>query len=402
MDRGSRSDNRQDPLPAAFLEVYKKHGPEPYKEGEKVPVYDKGIFRNPQDGPMKSGDLVILYFEDESMDYLYLRPENFAKHSGKFGDFDHRDFVGKEFGSQIFSRTNKVGRRGKQSSEKGWLYALCPTPELWTEVLPHRTQIVQTSDQAVICFQLSLWDGKIVIEAGTGSGAMTTAMARCVMPRGSVRTFEFNEVRAQKARDEFEMNGLTEPLVVPRYRDVCGEGFGMTKEADAIFLDLPEPWLAVDHAIEACKHGARFCSYSPCIEQVQKTVDKLRERHCDHIKTIEVREREFEVVKNEMAEVRTEPQRVVEGAKARKVDDDQNMWPLPPYMAVPYPEQRGHTAYLTFCTLPYSWGYDERAPYLDGRPLPDLSEYPEGMYPTEGDDEEMAEAPAGPPIPPPA
>ena len=128
-------------------------------------------------------------------------------------------------------------------------------------------------------------------------------------------------------------------------------------------------------------------------------VDKLRERHCDHIKTIEVREREFEVVKNEMAEVRTEPQRVVEGAKARKVDDDQNMWPLPPYMAVPYPEQRGHTAYLTFCTLPYSWGYDERAPYLDGRPLPDLSEYPEGMYPTEGDDEEMA--PVGPPIPPP-
>ena len=273
MDRGGRSGGaRQDPLPAAFLEVYKKHGPKPYAEGEVVPVYNKGIFRNPQDGPMRSGDLVILYFEDESMDYLYLRPENFAKHSGKFGDFDHRDFVGKEFGSQIFSRTNKVGRRGKQSSEKGWLYALCPTPELWTEVLPHRTQIVQTSDQAVICFQLSLWDGKIVIEAGTGSGAMTTAMARCVMPRGSVRTFEFNEVRAQKARDEFEMNGLTEPLVVPRYRDVCGEGFGMSKEADAIFLDLPEPWLAVDHAIEACKHGARFCSYSPCIEQVQKTV----------------------------------------------------------------------------------------------------------------------------------
>ena len=128
-------------------------------------------------------------------------------------------------------------------------------------------------------------------------------------------------------------------------------------------------------------------------------VDKLRERHCDHIKTIEVREREFEVVKNEMAEVVAPPQRVVEGAKARKVED-QPLWPLPPYMAVPYPEQRGHTAYLTFCTLPYSWGYDERAPYLDGRPLPDLSEYPEGMYPNdeEGDDEEMA--PVGPPVPP--
>ena len=68
MDRGSRgAGERQDPLPAAFLEVYTKHGPKPYKEGEVVPVYNKGIFRNPQDGPMRSGDLVILYFEDESM-----------------------------------------------------------------------------------------------------------------------------------------------------------------------------------------------------------------------------------------------------------------------------------------------------------------------------------------------
>ena len=68
MDRGSRgAGERQDPLPAAFLEVYTKHGPKPYAEGEVVPVYNKGIFRNPQDGPMRSGDLVILYFEDESM-----------------------------------------------------------------------------------------------------------------------------------------------------------------------------------------------------------------------------------------------------------------------------------------------------------------------------------------------
>lgn len=400
--------DRDDPLPAGFICVSKKHGPRPYVEGEKVPVYNTGMFRNPCDGPMRSGDLVILYFEDESMDYLYLRPENFAKHSGKFGDFDHRDFVGKEFTSKIYSRTPKVGRRGRQSDEKGWCYALCPTPELWTEVLPHRTQIIQTSDQAVICFQLSLWDGKVVLEAGTGSGAMATSMARCVMPRGRVHTFEFNEVRAQKARDEFEMNGLVEPLVIPRHRDVCAEGFGMTKEADAIFLDLPQPWLAIDHAIEAGKHGCRFSSYSPCIEQVQRTVEKLRERHCDHIKTIEVREREFEVVKNTMAEVQSAPTKVKNdeehASKARKVEDSVP-WQLPPYMAVPYPEQRGHTAYLTFCTLPYEWAYDERAPYADGRPLPDLSEYPEGTYPAPdapGDDAEMADAPIGPPIPPPA
>jgi tRNA (adenine57-N1/adenine58-N1)-methyltransferase len=65
--------------------------------------------------------------------------------------------------------------------------------------------------------------------------------------------------------------------------------------ADAIFLDLPEPWLAIPHAAHAIKPNGSICSYSPCVEQTQRTVQALRDYGFHSLKTIEVRLREHYV-----------------------------------------------------------------------------------------------------------
>ena len=61
-----------------------------------------------------------------------------------------QDLIGKPFGSRVYSRGGKNG---------GYIYILAPTPELWTQVLRHRTQILYAADIALICAFLELRPG---------------------------------------------------------------------------------------------------------------------------------------------------------------------------------------------------------------------------------------------------
>ena len=82
-----------------------------------------------------------------------------------------------------------------------------------------------------------------VLESGTGSGSLTTALARAVAPGGRVHTFEFHRQRAEEAAVEFSANGLA-GVVSTVQRDIEALGFPEDLHgcADGVFLDLPGPW----------------------------------------------------------------------------------------------------------------------------------------------------------------
>lgn len=67
-------------------------------------------------------------------------------------------------------------------------------------------------------------------------------------------------------------------LVTVGVRDIQGDGFPNEYSglADAIFLDLPQPWLAIPPAGRMLKQDGVLCSFSPCIEQVQRSCETLR------------------------------------------------------------------------------------------------------------------------------
>ncbi|KAE8152494.1 putative tRNA methyltransferase subunit GCD14 [Aspergillus avenaceus] len=371
----------------------------------------------------------------------------------RFGSFPHSTLHDQPWGSQIIASKVDTGSRGRIQSKgkrkadelysstaaedanksspqvpvaasSGFLHILYPTPELWTASLPHRTQVVYTPDYSYILHRLRARPGCTVIEAGAGSGSFTHASVRAVFngyptaespakkkKMGKVCSFEFHEQRAGKIRDEVKQHGL-EDLVEVTHRDVYEDGFllgdpktGKSPKANAIFLDLPAPWLALKHLVRNPPSGAEspldpsspvyICTFSPCLEQVQRTISTLRQLSWLQISMVEVNHRRIEVKRERVGldyegargtvvfpksvEEAVERTRTVEARSQRfreiqNQDDDEttpapkaaNETPARQDPEVPVYEQgrlmhrseidlKNHTSYLVFAVLPRDW-----------------------------------------------
>ncbi|XP_071762230.2 tRNA (adenine(58)-N(1))-methyltransferase catalytic subunit TRMT61A [Centroberyx gerrardi] len=294
---------------------------------------------------IQEGDVAIVYLGHESM--MPVKVQQGAQTQTRYGVIRHStDLIGQRYGSKV------------TCSKGGWVYVLHPTPELWTVNLPHRTQILYTTDIANITMMLELKPGSVVCESGTGSGSLSHAILRTIAPTGHLHTVEFHQQRAEKADEEFKEHRVGH-LVTVRNQDVCKEGFGVTGVADAVFLDIPSPWEAVRHAKAAMKkHGGRVCSFSPCIEQVQRTCEALAEQGFQEISTLEVllRVHDVRTVTLPLPDFGPAPS---SSSSSSSSSDTQPAAPPPAAhnqvtckTTTPPREMAGHTGYLTFATKP--------------------------------------------------
>lgn len=197
-----------------------------------------------------------------------------------------------------------------------FIIALQPTAILMTETLAHKTQILYEMDISLIIMKLDILPGSFVIESGTGSGSLTYSICNVIQSNGHLFTFEFNKDRYENALTVFKK--LKKDNVTVLLRDSCGEGFLPKSEdsyklgkIDAVFLDLPRPWEAILHAKKVLRSGGKICCFSPCIEQVQKTHETLRENNFFEIEMVESLCRNFEK-KERMVEMMGEEHKIEE------------------------------------------------------------------------------------------
>jgi tRNA (adenine57-N1/adenine58-N1)-methyltransferase catalytic subunit len=154
-------------------------------------------------------------------------------------------------------------------------------------------QIVTAKDAAHLAYLAGVGPGSRVAEAGSGSGALTIALAFAVGPSGHVTSFDRRRDFLAAAQSNVDRAGLSDRVTLVE-RDVANAGLEITGLASVI-LDLPEPWDVLSSAREALTPGGYVATFTPTYNQLERTVRALRSSRWDEVRAVELLERGLHV-----------------------------------------------------------------------------------------------------------
>jgi len=207
---------------------------------------------------IRYGDTVMVVTRDRKTYLRTLSPGgNLQTHQGVI---KYDDVVGQPFGCRIETHLGS----------SVWL--LRPNLDDVILHLKRESQIIYPKDLGYILLKMNVTPGCRVIEAGTGSGGLTMALASMVGPEGHVYSYDRRDRMQQIARANLQRLGLSDRVTFIQRE--AEDGFDQ-EGVDALFLDLPSPWDYLVQAHRALQGGGFLGSILPTMNQVIQLVDML-------------------------------------------------------------------------------------------------------------------------------
>ncbi|SRR5574341_1203958 len=219
----------------------------------------------------QAGDVVQLVERDHKHFILRLTPGQ-QLHTHR-GIFEHDALIGRPLGAEVFTH------RGHP------FFLLQPSTDDLIREIKRNSQILYPKDIGFILMKLSVRPGVAVLEAGTGSGGLTTVLAQAVGPTGRVISYEVREDMQNLARKNLERVGLADRVTF-KLRDIAS-GFDET-DVYALFLDVPNPWDFTGQAYRALQSGGFFGSLVPTTNQVSELLVSMRREGFEFVEVCEV------------------------------------------------------------------------------------------------------------------
>jgi len=220
---------------------------------------------------IKEGELVHLIDKKGKRYQIVLKAS--ISFSFTHGVISHDDIIGLEEGSTVKS---SLGEK---------LVVVRPTLAEYISKMRKGSQIIYPKDIAAILMLADIFPGAKVLEAGTGSGALTMALLRAVGKGGTVVSYERRKEFSAIAKsnietffDKVEIAGKEgSGKLVSRDKDVY-EGIE-EKELDRIILDLSEPWRVLKHVEKSLRNGGILLCYNPTVLQIYKLARRMDLRY---------------------------------------------------------------------------------------------------------------------------
>ncbi|MEU2575049.1 tRNA (adenine-N1)-methyltransferase [Streptomyces anulatus] len=216
-------------------------------------------------GPFKVGDQVQLT-DPKGRHYTFTLEagKNFHTHKGSF---PHDELIGAPEGSVVRTTGNVA------------YLALRPLLPDYVLSMPRGAAVVYPKDAGQILAFADIFPGARVVEAGVGSGSLSTFLLRAIGEQGMLHSYERREDFAEIAQQNVERYfGSPHPawqLTVGDLQDNLSD-----TDVDRVVLDMLAPWECLEAVSKALVPGGILCAYVATTTQLSRTVESIREIGC--------------------------------------------------------------------------------------------------------------------------